>query len=382
MSRVLLALYNGLYDSTDCEKLPCWYDSIVKGLRKRGHSVFLWQIKEFAPPKTNFGETDKDFLKEYAPDICLSFNNVLPNIDGIVDCPVVTILVDSVKYLSNNDLLNNRIIGCFQYANYAYLIDKYGCAKDHVHILTPFTEIRPNSNIMPNTNISFIGTRFGVPKHAEIGYFSIDKGTRDEYCACLEYIKKNPLVDEEDVFSACSVQSEYVRSNLVVSDVLSMLSAEKRVRTLSAIVDLGLELYGTRSWLERYHFDSRLNAAFVDREVYSLEHNQEIYNRSKIGLNVSHVQAVDGFPWRVLDILSSNSCFVTDWHDKFKTCFDGLYFPVYHDEYEAREICKMLLRDETARKQIVEDCNKYVCNNYSIDIFLGQLSDISGINLD
>lgn len=382
MSKVLLALYNGIQDLDNPYKLPCWYDSIVKGLQKKGHRVYVWQIGVFAPEKTYFNETDKDLLREFAPDLCLSFNNVLPNTSGIVNCPIITIIVDSVKYLTNTELLENRIIGCFQYADKTYLMEKYNCLNENICILPPFTDIHPDRMVTQDINISFIGSRFGVPKHAEIGYYSMEKEVKEEYCSCVEYIKKNPLTDEKEVLSACKIHNEYVKRNLVVSDVVSMLSAEKRVRTLSAIVDLGLELYGTRSWLEKYHFDSRLNASYVDREVYSLVHNQEIYNRSKIGLNVSHMQAVDGFPWRVLDILSSNACLVSDWHDQFAVRFEGLNFPFYHDEYEARELCKTLLADEKGRRQIVEESNKFVASHYSIDFFFDHISEMAGINLN
>lgn len=168
----------------------------------------------------------------------------------------------------------------------------------------------------------------------------------------------------------------------MVSDVLHMLSAEKRARTLSNLVDLGLKLYDTRSWLEGYYFYSRLNMAYEDKEVYSIEHNQNIYNRTKIGLNVSHLQAVDGFPWRVLDILSSNACLVTDWHDQFATKFEGVDFRVYLDEHEARDICKHLLDDEAERRQIVEESNQYVSRNFSINYFFEEIARITDTNLN
>ena len=382
MSKIVLAFYNGLFDKSDPNKVPCWYESIVRGLRRKGHSVFLWQIDIFSPEKTFFSEDEIASLKEFAPDICLSFNNVLPDTSVFLSCPVFTIIVDSIMYLSNTELLDNRQVGCFQHADKKCLVEKYNINEEQVFVLPPFSEIKPDASIIQDVNISFIGTRFGVPRRAEIGFYSSSKDTIREYCRCIEYIMKNPLVDEKNVLDSCNVQSEFVRSNIVVSDILNMLSVEKRVRTLSNLVDLGLELYGTRSWLAKYHFDSRLNIAYVDKEVFSIEHNQNIYNRTKIGLNVSHLQAVDGFPWRVLDILSSNACLVTDWHDQFKTRFDGLYFPVFRDEHEARDICKHLLDDEDERRQIVEESNQYVARNFSIDYFFDEIARITGIKLN
>lgn len=76
-----------------------------------------------------------------------------------------------------------------------------------------------------------------------------------------------------------------------------MLSREKRLKVLSGVADLGLELYGTENWDSTYYNDSKLNMAYIRKKVYSVEDNQDIYNRSKIGINVSHLQAASGFPW-------------------------------------------------------------------------------------
>lgn len=381
MSRVLLAFYNGIYDEQNPRKIPCWYDGLVNGLEKCGHEVFLWQLSEFGSLNTFFSEADKMSIKAFEPELCLSFNNVLPDVTNVANCPVVTIIVDSAKYLSNVDLLKNRIVGTFQEADISYLVENYQCSKKNIFLCSPYTEIKPDAAMIPSVNISFIGTRFGVPRSAEMGAFASNSESLEQYCRCLEYVKKNPLVNEENVLEECNVTSRDVIEKINVSDMLSLLSAEKRIRTLSAIIDLGLELYGTRSWLERYHFDSRINASYVDKEVFSVEHNQYIYNHSKIGINISHLQAVDGFPWRVLDIMSSNACLVTDWHDGFKKYFNGLDIPIYRDEFEAREVCKSLLTDEVARRQIVNECNNYTKKNFSLEKFLKQLQEVTGVNL-
>lgn len=381
MSNILLALYNGIYDKEEPEKLPCWYDGFLKGLKKNGHSVFLWQIKEFGTKETILTNEDRISIKEFNPELCIAFNNVLPDVSKITDCPVVTIIVDSAKYLSNVKLLKNRLVGTIQEADIRYLHENYECQMENIFLYSPYTEIHPDKAILPTMNISFIGTRFGVPRNAEIGAFAKNDVELREYIRCVEYIKRNPIVSEEQVIRECHVTCREVIEKIDVADIISLLSAEKRIRTLSTIVDLGLKLYGTRSWLERYHFDSRLNMSFVDKEIFSLEQNQDIYNHSKIGINVSHIQAVDAFPWRIVDIMSSNACLVTDWHDGFKKYFNGLKIPIYKDEHEAREICKELLKDERARKQIVDECNIYTREKFSLDIFLKQLYEVTGVVL-
>ena len=201
---------------------------------------------------------------------------------------------------------------------------------------------------------------------------------------CEPYVylwKGHPLADKDTLINDCNVMDPWLQERINVPDMVSLLSAEKRVRLLSAIVDLGLSLYGTRTWLTKYHYDSRLNLAFVDEEVWTVEENQNIYNHAKIGINVSHVQALDGFPWRILDILSSNACLVSDYHSGFSKVLEGCYFPTYRDPFEARDLCKWLLRDETARKQIVRECNRFVSEHFTLDRFLEQLEELSSVKL-
>lgn len=99
----------------------------------------------------------------------------------------------------------------------------------------------------------------------------------------------------------------------------------------------------------------------------TLKENQDIYNSAKIGISVGHLQAKSGFQWRILDIMASNACLVSDYQSDFDVLFPTNLFPVYHNPYEAREMCKVLLEDEDLRKKIVIGCQKYVSKNFSFD---------------
>ena len=56
----------------------------------------------------------------------------------------------------------------FQYADKKCLIEKYNINEEQVFILPPFPELKPDTSIIQDVNISFIGTRFGVPRRSEI----------------------------------------------------------------------------------------------------------------------------------------------------------------------------------------------------------------------
>lgn len=383
MSRILLALFNGIYDEKHPEIVPCWYDGLIRGLRKSGNDVLVWQINTYDYGKpTQINEEDKERIRRFQPDLCFSFNNVFPAREGLIDCPIVVLIVDSVKLCANwDDLFHGKsLVGFLQDEEYEVL-RAFGADKSRLFKYRPYTAVRPDQEIKTDVNISFIGSRFGVPRNVEVGAFAnYGEKAIKEYARCIDYIKGHPFSEKREIIKACHVEEPVILEHLDPTGILSLISSEKRVRVLSVIVDLGLHLYGTRTWLEKYHFDSRLNIAFVDRKVWSLKDNQDIYNHSKIGINISHAQAISGFPWRVLDILASNACLVSDYHSDYKKYFGNLHIPIYQDEFEARELCKSFLRDEEARKQIVHDSNKLIEKDFTLENMLEPIQQLAGVS--
>jgi hypothetical protein len=383
MAKILIGLYNALYTNKPPFKFPCWYDGFIRGLSE-SNDLYIWQISEFGRKATFFTDEDKEKIRCFEPDLAISFNNVLPDLSDVSYCPEIILIVDSILYVSNLEYLltNDRLfIGSFQEADLLALRDA-GVDRNRLFVTRPYTAIKPDDSVKPDTNIAFIGSRFGIPADAEVKYFS-DLGSEavKKYGECLTYVASHPLIDKDKLIRDCKVMDQRIIDRINVSSMVMLLSAEKRVRVLSTIVDLGLSLYGTRTWLNKYHYDSRLNLAFIDQEVWTVEENQNIYNHAKVGINVSHVQAVDGFPWRIIDILSSNACLVSDYHSGFDTFLEGCYFPTYRDPFEARDLCRWLLRDDTARRQIVRECNLYVKDHFTLDKMLAQLEDITSVRL-
>ncbi|MBQ7476490.1 MAG: glycosyltransferase family 1 protein, partial [Selenomonadaceae bacterium] len=83
-------------------------------------------------------------------------------------------------------------------------------------------------------------------------------------------------------------------------------------------------------------------------------------------------------PWRILDIMRSNACLVSDYHKDFDKFFPEDLFPVYEDEYEAREICKELLVDESKRRKIVRRCQNFAVENFSFDRIAKSVNELIG----
>ncbi|WP_197064419.1 glycosyltransferase, partial [Aeromonas enteropelogenes] len=95
-----------------------------------------------------------------------------------------------------------------------------------------------------------------------------------------------------------------------------------------------------------------------DKDVYTLKHNQDIYNRSRVSVSISHSQAAEGFPWRVFDIMASNSCLLSDKRQGIADFTKGYVdIPMFSDPFEARKLAKALLGSENLRNQIIQGSN-------------------------
>jgi len=140
---------------------------------------------------------------------------------------------------------------------------------------------------------------------------------------------------------------------------------QNRLEYLSAIEDLGLTIYGV-SWNHIYSYDIKLLNSLNNKKILTIKDNEDIYNGSKISINISHPQATTAFSWRVTDIMSSSSCLVIenkpDWHDLFGKFISQNVKDViiYKDRFDARNKCIELLKNEKLRQQCVEECNSAI----------------------
>ena len=337
MAKVLVAFHNGIVDEKNPGAMPAFYEAFIRGLDSAGNQVVVYSHGMFG---ADFGEIDEDIKNEicgFEPDICIIFNNSFFDLAEVVDCPIIIYEVDSPLYFSNKDDIRKKpdryLYFIFQEESRKVLKEDYGV----------------NEKQMMES--------------------------------CLRELQKNSQVTVSNLIYKYNITSELVVRHLDLQQLLMMLSREKRLKVLSGVADLGLELYGTENWDSTYYNDSKLNMAYIRKKVYSVEDNQDIYNRSKIGINVSHLQAASGFPWRVMDIMASNACLVTDYHAGFKRLFGDIPIPVYESASEAYELCRQLVKDQSRRREIVLQCQETVANKYRFKHLLPKLEEYSGVTL-
>ena len=162
---------------------------------------------------------------------------------------------------------------------------------------------------------------------------------------------------------------------------MNVLSGSIRRLTLSEISDLGLVIFGPRSWVTESCVDPYIPLSYNSRAVYSLKHNQDVYNASRLAININHIQALTGFSWRVCDVMASNACLVSEYCPDFEHLFPGVSIPLFSSRYEARELCRKLLDNENMRRDIVAQCNEIIDAKYRFENLVPPLEDFFQVSL-
>ena len=102
MAKIFAAFYNGILRE-DPRVVPCFYESFIEGLRKHGNTVLACSY--FSPPS----ETDPipasllRKIKDFNPDVIISFNNSFYDLSHEFDCPIWIYEVDSFLFYGNKE---------------------------------------------------------------------------------------------------------------------------------------------------------------------------------------------------------------------------------------------------------------------------------------
>lgn len=382
MARIFVAFYNGLMEFN---RIPIFYESFCDGMKKYGNEVMIEMHSKFGADLIDIPEEKKTNLINFNPDICFIFNNAYYDIT-FLDCPIIIMESDSPIYYSNKESIKKNsqryTFVTSQTSSVKIIKETYG-EKCKVYRIPFFTEIL-NKKEKQDINISFIGTRFDISEETK-RYRSVVRGLSSkelpEYLKVLREIESNPFVNLNDLYLMGQFDEKIIE-RVDIGSIVCMLSGEKRIKLLSVLSDLGLKIYGTRNWITTYYYDLDLAGCYDYELVTSLRENELIYNRSKIGISVAHIQAKTGYAWRIMDIMASNAVLVSDYHADFLVDFGDIPFPIYNNRFEAREICKKLLDDSSMRKEIVGRCNELIETKFRFKNYLFELEEALDIKLE
>jgi len=361
MAKILLCFSSHIYVDGKF-RLISYYEGLIKELTKNNNDVMICNSAEFLKKSWNSDNELSGMLKQeqikkdvesFCPDLVISFNNSkLSFIEEICDCPIAIWEADSFSFYNDKDRIKkdpNRYLYFCLSRNVADQILDVGAKSKNVFIIKSGTAIE-SEDVEISTNISFIGSNFSGPKSL---VKLLNNHNTKQVKSAVQHLASNFYVEPEQYLKEQNL--EYILDYMKVDDFANINSCQHRIDTLNVIKEFGLDLYGNTSWYNTVQSSPQLALAFNPRPVYSLKHNQDIYNASRLCLNVSHIQAVDGFSWRVMDIMASNGCLFTNYNSGIENFTRGyLDLPMYKSSGEAYELARRLLKDESFRHDLVE----------------------------
>ncbi len=396
MARVLLAFHNHLlYRFSEIEKksvknaFPPFFENFIKGLQEAGNELLVYNCGSALFWNKDLPENcPKDIKKQiqdFDPELAILFNNEFYDITDLVSCPIVVYEVDSPMYYSNKTLLGqkpNRFKYCTSQTKSIEMIQQmFGANLKNIQLF-PFFSMVKAEKVPFEQNICFIGTKLTPNGMSPMNVFMNSNPTKEEialYKVAINEVLQNPFITNEEIISKHNIESPLVIKNML--SFVEYISSYKRIKVLSSVADLGLVVYGSKNWASDLADDPFLTLCYNNKLVHTLKDNQEIYNKSKIGININHHQAVDGFSWRVSDIMASNACLVTEYKKDLDLLFPKIPIPTFDDVYQARDICKDLLNNENKRLDIVAQCNDIIKTKYRFKNILEQLENFVNLKL-
>ncbi len=380
MARIFISFYNAFEDKA---KLPLFYEGFIKGLEQAGNTLMVCSCPLLFPTAPPCPGRLKAQLKVFAPDLAILFNNNFYQYDfeRELGIPVFIYSADSALLYTNRDAIRDNI-GKYRFiSGEGSDIKKYlGCQDSQILNVHFFTAIRAEERAI-ESNISFIGSYF--PYGSIVHDFAATNPGAEERRKFGEYEKlvaANPYISFEELCRADNVPN-FCKEQNRLHETVFYLSSKNRVDVLNAVADEGLRLYGSPAWLALLDYYPRLAMAFNYEQVYSLKHNQDIYNSSKIGINIPHIQAMDSFPWRVTDVMASNALLISARMKGFEKVMPEVYIPQFESAAEARELCKKYIEDEEARKELVASHQEVIERRFRFRHFIEAFESFSGLNI-
>lgn len=368
MAKIFLSFYNGVQNPADPRAMPLFYESFIQGLKQQGHEIFAFMGATFEHDFSNIPAGLLKQMKDFNPDLIFHFNNYFYDISQEFDCPIVIYEVDSPLYYSNPDRLKQNPsrykFFVASSSSIEILENDFRVPAANIIQIPFFTQVQAQ-DLPTKYNICFIGTKFGKNGYDSIHRFINLNPTEQErktFKCLVQRLEQEVFVSKTKLLQG--ITSDKILETFEPDDIISSLSAHRRLHTLASLVDLGLDLWGTLNWKTDAYEQPWLKLNYHDTPVYSLAHNQFIYNSSKIGFNIGHLQARNGFPWRVFDIMASNACLVTQCHQDLQQYLPGLKLPCYEDAYQARQLCQKILKEENYRLDIVRQSQQIINEKY------------------
>ncbi len=371
MAKILFAARSNIIWAGDNAFDP-YYEALLLELKKNNHDILVIRTNDIVgfDNESQHRGIDiiiKEKIIQFKPELIIAANNSLPDcIYPITSCPILLLMADTTSFFEGKEFIKKHI------ERYTFLHCGWDSCfyNDCIRLFNSKPE--QNVNIGYHTaiqaqhldifyNISFVGT-IGWGRSADKTFLHLQNNKQLE-----EFIQKFKFTNGELSQDTA---------------ILNVLTSNMRIKTLDALTDLGLNIFGWKNnMVLALPYSIELVKCFNFNPMLTLSDTQNMLNSSVISLTVPNAQAVNGLSWRVADILASNACLVSPPQKDLKTISPYIEIPTYTSPAEARDVCQRLLKDEAWRKDVVMASQKAVDEKNRFSHLLEYLQDISGITL-
>lgn len=389
MARIFVALYNFCKIADDYTAMPPFFESFIHGLRDAGNDVLCFQTKEIRNRgfDKEIPEDIKERLISFDPELCIFFNNNFWDVLDYVDCPIIIYDVDSPLEYQNKDRITENTEKYRFIYNQTKGMDKikeyFEVDDDQCCYIPFFTGIESEPSSIER-NILFVGTNWLWKGYNFLNNFIRTQPTKSDVRKAMEMLEaytENPLLPAHELYYKLK-NCPHWRMNLGNLTRASFeISGYKRIKVLTAVADLGLEIRGLYWLINEMNYFPEILPCVNTTPVWTKQQNQDLFNSSLISININHIQAIDGFSFRVCDTLASNACLVTQRCGDLDKLFPDVHIPQFETPAEAREICQKLLNNENQRLEIVAAAHEAIDKDFRFKNVLEKLEDFLGMSL-
>ncbi|HID97511.1 MAG TPA: glycosyltransferase family 1 protein [Thermodesulfobacteriaceae bacterium] len=341
-----------------------------------------------------------EYINDVDPEFIFTTNRggITKGIMEKTHAPILTWMVDHTPFFHHGggpeDLFCEKdhcIISSLRHVK--VFESTYPVLKGRVHYLpfaTKVEDFKTSRNVVQDVDISFVGTYFhsGILENL-YNYYADSPETIQGLLRLAGKIQSDPDTDILPLIEAYGIRKvlEDFNYNHIYLKWLfvNYISLNQRIKVLDAVSDLGLRLYGTDNWLHVGAYSLNLLGCFqFQKKIDTRQKLVELYQRSRIGLNISHHQAGGGLPYRIFDLLASNALLVTNARkdsDLFHLFGEDVQVPMYKNEQDLRKIVIYYLENEKERRELVQYCNRLVDRGFSFEDRVRSFFEIAGCRL-
>ena len=333
-------------------------------------------------------------IERFQPDVVISINRtgLSPEILAATSgAPIITLFQDPHYYATETLLqFGKRDFLCFIFPNpeffeqelTSFAVQRGAVPSQLINI--PFTLdslVFFPSGQARDLDVSFVGSSFGTD-FANLVAEVVDNATardtlvrtflahRRQFNSDIPGTLRKAGVDfEDDVFYRSLALHEkstllraIKRGSVPIQGIFDdQINAERRIHHLAALTEFKFEMYGLRDdiWIRQMALvNPELLACYQYRAIDEPKDLAAIYNRSKVGFNISRIAAAEkGFSFRVPELIACETLLLTEHFARQPMAKLGFvedkHFITYDSPETLRRKCAHYLSHEDQRLSIV-----------------------------